>query len=211
MKFNKESLNLYLVTDQTWIGNRTLKEDVEEALNNGVSFLQLREKNLDKELFLKSAVEMKALASIYSVPFVINDDVEIALASDADGVHIGQNDMLALQARDKLGNEKILGVSVRTVSQAREAEKMGADYLGVGAVFSTTTKLDAADVSYEELSAICSAVSIPVVAIGGVNEENIDQLKGSGVCGVAVISGILAKKNIGMATKDLALKCRQLF
>lgn len=211
MKFNKESLNLYLVTDQSWIGDRTLHEDVEEALKNGVSFLQLREKNLDKGSFLKLAVDMKALSANYNIPFVINDDVEIALASDADGVHIGQSDMVALQAREKLGNQKILGVSVRTVEQAKEAEKMGADYLGVGAVFSTTTKLDAADVSYEELSAICSEVNIPVVAIGGINEKNIEQLKGSGVYGVAVISAILAKKNIGEATKTLSDKCRQLF
>ncbi len=211
MRFSKESLNLYLVSDRTWIGNRTLIEDVENALKNGVTFLQIREKELDGPDFLKSAIELKEIANRYNVPYVVNDDVDIAIASGADGVHIGQQDMAVVQARGKLGPDKILGVSVKTVDEALCAEKLGADYLGVGAVFSTTTKLDAADVSYETLSAICNAVSIPVVAIGGINESNIDALENSGINGVAVVSAILAKENIGQATSDLSDKCVKLF
>ncbi len=211
MTFYKESLNLYLVTDRSWIGQRTLLEDVEKALKNGVTFLQIREKELDKEAFLKSAIELKELANSYKIPYVVNDDVEIAIASGADGVHIGQKDMAVMNAREKMGPDKILGVSVKTVEEALSAEKLGADYLGVGAVFSTTTKLDAADVSYETLSAICEAVSIPVVAIGGINEGNVEALEGSGIHGVAVVSAILAKKDIDQATNDLSSQCKKLF
>ena len=211
MNFNKEALNLYLVTDRSWISDRSLNEDVKKALEAGVTFLQLREKNIDKESFLKSAMQLKSLAADYKVPFVINDDVEIALASDADGVHIGQNDMTVIGARQKIGRDKILGVSVRSVEEAKYAERLGADYLGVGAVFITDTKLDAADVSYEVLKEICASVKIPVVAIGGINDKNITQLEGSGVYGVAVISAILAQKDIKGAATALAQQCRQLF
>lgn len=211
MRFSKESLNLYLVTDRTWIGERSLLEDVEVALKNGVTVLQIREKELDGAAFLKSAIELKEIAKKYNVPYVVNDDVDIAIASGADGVHIGQEDMAVVSARTKLGPDKILGVSVKTVDEARYAEKLGADYLGVGAVFSTTTKLDAADVSYETLSDICKAVTIPVVAIGGISESNIDRLEASGIYGVAVVSSILAKKNIEKATQELSNKCIKLF
>lgn len=189
------------MTDRTWVGERTLYNDVERALKNGVTFLQIREKNLSGESFLRSALKLKKLATQYNVPYVVNDDVDIAIASGADGVHIGQEDMAVVGARTKLGPDKILGVSVRTVEEALYAEKLGADYLGVGAVFSTTTKLDAADVSYETLSAICEMVKIPVVAIGGINERNVERLDGSGINGVAVISAILAKENIEQATE----------
>jgi len=199
------------VTDRSWISDRSLNEDVKKALEAGVTFLQLREKNIDKESFLKSAMQLKSLAADYKVPFVINDDVEIALASDADGVHIGQNDMTVIGARQKIGRDKILGVSVRSVEEAKYAERLGADYLGVGAVFITDTKLDAADVSYEVLKEICASVKIPVVAIGGINDKNITQLEGSGVYGVAVISAILAQKDIKGAATALAQQCRQLF
>lgn len=211
MNFDKQSLNLYLVTDRTWLGNRNLAEDVAMALESGVTFLQLREKNMTKAAFLEEAAQIKKIAEVYKVPFVINDDVELALSVDADGVHIGQDDMAVSQAREKIGADKILGVSVRTVEQAKDAEKIGADYLGVGAVFSTTTKLDAADVSYEILKEICHSVSIPVVAIGGINHDNVTRLKGSGIYGVAVISAILANDNIQEATKNLSEKCRKLF
>lgn len=211
LNFNKEALNLYLVTDRSWISDRSLNEDVKKALEAGVTFLQLREKNIDKESFLKSAMQLKSLAADYKVPFVINDDVEIALASDADGVHIGQNDMTVIGARQKIGRDKILGVSVRSVEEAKYAERLGADYLGVGAVFITDTKLDAADVSYEVLKEICASVKIPVVAIGGINDKNITQLEGSGIYGVAVISAILAQKDIKGAATALAQQCRQLF
>jgi len=199
------------VTDRSWISDRSLNEDVKKALEAGVTFLQLREKNIDKESFLKSAMQLKSLAADYKVPFVINDDVEIALASDADGVHIGQNDMTVIGARQKIGRDKILGVSVRSVEEAKYAERLGADYLGVGAVFITDTKLDAADVSYEVLKEICASVKIPVVAIGGINDKNITQLEGSGIYGVAVISAILAQKDIKGAATALAQQCRQLF
>lgn len=211
MNFNNRDLNLYLVTDRSWIDDRTLVDDVEKALSNGVTFLQLREKELHKDAFLQSAIDLGKLAQKYKVPYVINDDVEIAVASNADGVHIGQSDMAITHAREQIGSDKILGVSVKTVEEAKQAEVLGADYLGVGAVFSTTTKLDAADVSYETLSDICSAVDIPVVAIGGINETNIEQLKDSGIYGVAVISAILAKKDIVVATQDLSSKCVALF
>jgi len=211
LNFNNRDLNLYLVTDRSWIDDRTLVDDVEKALSNGVTFLQLREKELHKDAFLQSAIDLGKLAQKYKVPYVINDDVEIAVASNADGVHIGQSDMAITHAREQIGSDKILGVSVKTVEEAKQAEVLGADYLGVGAVFSTTTKLDAADVSYETLSDICSAVDIPVVAIGGINETNIEQLKDSGIYGVAVISAILAKKDIVVATQDLSSKCVALF
>lgn len=211
MNFDKQALNLYLVTDRTWLGNRSLSEDVTVALKSGITFLQLREKNMDKEAFFKEAVQIKRIAEVYNVPFVINDDVELALSVDADGVHIGQDDMAISEARKKLGKDKILGVSVRTVEEAKDAEKNGADYLGVGAVFSTTTKLDAADVSYEILKEICHSVAIPVVAIGGINHDNVASLEGSGIDGIAVISAILAKDNIQEATESLLEKCRKLF
>jgi len=211
LNFNKEDLNLYLVTDRSWIGDRTLVEDVEKALKNGVTFLQIREKELEDEAFLKEALKLKTLAAKYNVPYVINDNINVAIACDADGVHIGQKDMAAASARQVIGPDKILGVSVKTVEEAKYAESIGADYLGVGAVFSTTTKLDAADVDYETLKAICDSVSIPVVAIGGIHHDNIDQLAGSGIYGVAVVSAILAQNSIDEASADLSKKCRHLF
>lgn len=211
MNFTKDDLNLYLVTDRTWLDGRTLSEDVEKALKAGVTFLQLREKSLEKDEFLKSAIELKDIAARYKIPFVINDDVEIALASGADGIHIGQSDMELTSAREKLGSEKIIGVSVRTVEEAIKAEKLGADYLGVGAVFTSSTKLDASDVSYDTLKDICDSVRIPVVAIGGINHENLCKLVGSGINGVAVISSILAKKDIEKASRDLLRLSRRYF
>ena len=203
MNCTKEDLLLYAVTDRTWLNGRTLYEQVEEALQGGATFIQLREKNLDQEHFMEEAVELKKLCKQYHVPFVINDDVEIAARIDSDGVHVGQSDMEAGDVRAKLGPDKILGVSAQTVEQAILAEKRGADYLGVGAVFSTGSKADADDVSHETLKAICEAVSIPVIAIGGISVNNVSQLKGTGICGIAVISAIFAQKDITAATKEL--------
>lgn len=198
-----QSLLLYAVTDRHWLGERTLYDVVRESLDGGVTFLQLREKDLDDEKFYQEAVGLQAMAREYGVPFVVNDNVDIAVRMDADGVHVGQSDMEAGDVRALIGPDKILGVSAQTVEQAVLAEKRGADYLGVGAVFPTGSKDDADDVSIETLKAICDAVSIPVVAIGGITLENTPQLAGSGICGIAVISAIYGQKNIYEATASL--------
>lgn len=203
MKCAKENLLLYAVTDRHWLNGRTLKEVVLESLEGGVTMLQLREKHLDEAHFLEEAKELQTLCRSWHVPFLINDNVEIALAMNADGIHVGQSDMAAGDVRKKLGDDKIIGVSAQTVEQALLAEKAGADYLGVGAVFPTSSKDDANEVTYETLKAICSAVSIPVVAIGGITQENVHQLAGSGICGAAVISAIYAKPNIKKAAAEL--------
>lgn len=203
MKCDKRDLILYAVTDRAWLGKRTLSEQVREALEGGVTFVQLREKELDDETFLKEAEQIKELCKGYNVPFVINDNVDIAIKVNADGVHVGQKDMEAGCVRDMIGEGKILGVSVQTTEQAVLAENAGADYLGVGAVFATGSKSDADNVSLDTLKAICEAVSIPVVAIGGINAENIAALSGSGISGVAVISAIFASKDIKNAAAEL--------
>lgn len=203
MKCDKKDLLLYAVTDRSWLGEESLYSQVEKALKGGATFIQLREKELDEEHFLKEAKEIKELCKKYRVPFVINDNVEIALAADADGVHVGQSDMEAGDVRRKLGEDKIIGVSAQTVEQAVLAQERGADYLGVGAVFHTGSKADADDVSHEMLKTICDAVDIPVIAIGGISTDNVRRLTGSGICGVAVISAIFAKKDIENATREL--------
>ena len=203
MKFAKEDLLLYAVTDRHWLKDETLENQVEKALQGGATFLQLREKSLDDDIFLAEAKEIQKLCKKYQVPFVINDNVDIALAIDADGVHVGQSDMEALDVRKRLGPDKIIGVSAQNVQQALLAQKHGADYLGVGAVFPTGSKDDAEDVSFETLKAICQAVYIPVIAIGGITKQNVSELKGSGICGIAVISAIFAQKDIKAATKEL--------
>ncbi len=202
----KEELLLYGVTDRAWLNGETLYSQVEKALKGGATFMQLREKKLDEESFLKEAIEIKELCRKYNVPFVINDNVDIALEMDADGVHVGQSDMEALDVRAKLGPDKIIGVSAQTVEQAILAEKHGADYLGVGAVFPTGSKDDAEEVTFETLKAICQAVKIPVIAIGGISKGNVLELAGSGICGIAVISAIFAEKDIEEATKELKEK-----
>lgn len=210
MKCDKKDLLLYAVTDRAWLNGETLYQQVEKALKGGATFIQLREKHLGQDAFLKEAVELKELCRAYHVPFVINDDVEIALLMDADGVHVGQSDMEAGNVREKLGPDKIIGVSAHTVEQAVLAEKNGADYLGVGAVFPTGSKDDADEVSHETLKAICEAVSIPVIAIGGINKDNVTMLAGNGICGVAVISAIFAQKDIEGATKELYQKTKAM-
>lgn len=203
MNCKKEDMRLYAVTDRSWLGDKKLADQVKECLEGGVTFLQLREKKLDEEAFYEEALEIKKLCKEKGVPFIINDNVDVALRCDADGVHVGQSDMEAQDVRAKLGADKIIGVSARTVEQAVKAEKMGADYLGVGAVFSTSTKLDAREVSWETLKEICETVSIPVVAIGGITADNLSQLEGTGVDGVAVVSAIFAQKDIKAATENL--------
>ena len=203
MKCDKKTLFLYAVTDRAWLNGETLYQQVEKAIKGGVTFVQLREKSLDEESFLKEALEIQKLCKTYHIPFVINDNVALAKKIQADGVHVGQSDMKAGNVRALLGENKILGVSAQTVEQALLAEKEGADYLGVGAVFPTGSKADADDVSLETLKAICNAVHIPVVAIGGIGLENVSKLENSGIAGVAVISAIFAADDIESATKDL--------
>lgn len=204
MNLDKNSLLLYAVTDSHWTSEeKTLISQVKDAINGGITFLQLREKELSYDEFLKEAKEIKKLTDEANIPFVINDNVKLALECNADGVHVGQNDMKAADVRALIGKDKILGVSAHTVEEAIIAEKNGADYLGVGAVFSTSTKKDATSVSFDLLKKICNSVSIPVVAIGGITKENISELKDSNINGVAVVSAIFSEINITEATKNL--------
>ena len=207
MSFTKEQLReqmlLYAVTDRHWLNGQMLYEQVEEALKGGATFIQLREKDLTEEEFLEEAKKIQQLCKEYRVPFIINDNVKLAKEIDADGVHVGQSDMEALDVRAQLGEDKIIGVSARTVEQALLAEKHGADYLGVGAVFQTGTKTDAREVEHSVLKEICTKVDIPVVAIGGITQDNVKELSGSGINGVAVISAIFAQKDIETATAKL--------
>ena len=207
MSFTKEQLReqmlLYAVTYRHWLNWQTLYEQVEEALKGGATFIQLREKDLTEEEFLEEAKKIQQLCKKYRVPFIINDNVKLAKEIDADGVHVGQRDMEALDVRAQLGEDKIIGVSARTVEQALLAEKHGADYLGVGAVFQTGTKTDAREVEHSVLKEICTKVDIPVVAIGGITQDNVKELSGSGINGVAVISAIFAQKDIETATAKL--------
>lgn len=210
MKVDKQSLLLYGVTDRTWLGEQTLAKQVEQAIQGGATFIQLREKNLAYDEFLQEAKQIKKITDAYQIPFVINDQIEVALACDADGIHIGQDDLPVAIARKRIGNHKILGVSAQTVEQAIQAEQDGADYLGVGAVFTTSTKLDADTLSLDTLQAICNCVSIPVVAIGGIHAQNLLQLKGTSVDGVAVVSAIFAQKNLTEASRELLALAKQI-
>ena len=198
-----KSLLLYAVTDRHWTGEKTLYQQTEEAVLGGATFVQIREKELNEADFEKEALELQALCKKYKVPFIVNDNVELARKIDADGVHVGQEDMNACEVRKLLGPDKILGVSAQTVEEALLAEKQGADYLGVGAVFPTGSKSDAIDVPLETLKAICQAVKIPVVAIGGITKDNICRLKGSGIAGISVISALFGQKDIKAAAQEL--------
>ena len=199
MNIDKKTLRLYAVTDRTWLDGRTLYDDVEKALKGGVTLLQLREKNMSTDDFINSAKEIKSLCEKYNVPLIINDNVDVAKAVNADGVHIGQNDMPAHEARKILGKNKIIGVTAKTV-----------DYLGSGAIFGTTTKGDAKKMDMQTLKSITSSVNIPVVAIGGIDGVNVLQLKGTGIVGAAVVSGIFAQDDIETATKDLYNKIGEI-
>ncbi|WP_461810693.1 thiamine phosphate synthase [Faecalimonas sp.] len=210
MNCSKETMLLYAVTDRSWIGKQTLLEQVECALNGGATCIQLREKELGEDEFLSEALAIKQLCQKYRVPLLINDNVDIAVRCDADGVHVGQCDMEVGKVRSLLGDDKIIGVSARTMEQALEAEEAGADYLGVGAVFSTKTKLDANTISHKTLREICNAVKIPVVAIGGINKENILELSGSGVAGVALVSAIFGAIDIEKECKVLTVLSKEM-
>lgn len=210
MNCDKKDLLLYAVTDRAWLGDKTLSWQVEESLKGGATMIQLREKHLDHEHFLKEAKEIKELCHKYQVPFLINDDVDLAVEVDADGVHVGQHDMEAEEVRKKIGPNRILGVSAQTVEQALLAQQAGADYLGVGAVFPTGTKDDADAVSIQTLGEICHAVSIPVVAIGGIGQHNVMQLAGSGICGIAVVSAIYAQPDIQNAASTLRALAKEM-
>ncbi len=203
MSLNEEALRLYAVTDRAWLGNRSLASVVEESLKGGVTMLQLREKGLPKSGIKKEALELKKICKRYGVPFIINDDVGLAVETEADGVHIGQNDMSAYEARKLMGTGKIVGVSAHSVEEALRAEEAGADYLGVGAVFRTATKDDAAVLGAGMIKAVCDSVKLPCVAIGGITRENILRLSGTGLSGVAVVSALYAQSDIEKAAKEL--------
>ena len=196
MKFAESMLRLYAVTDRSWVGTQTLYEQVEAALRGGVTCVQLREKELNPEDFLAEAKEIKTLCARYGVPLIINDNVELALKVDANGVHVGQEDMDARDVRGLIGPAKILGVTAKTIEQAQKAQLAGADYLGSGAVFGSTTKPNARPMTKELLHSICQSVTIPVVAIGGIHRGNIASLAGTGIRGAAVVSGIFAAADI---------------
>lgn len=204
MNFTKSYLKLYAITDRTWLKGQTLAFQIEEALKGGVTIVQLREKGLSTKAFVQEALAIKAITTRYNVPLIINDNVEVALLSDADGVHLGLDDMSVSKARTLLGPDKIIGASARTIERALEAESEGATYLGVGAIFGTTTKQDAKTITLDLLHSICLATAIPVVAIGGINEANLLQLKGLGISGVAVISSLFAKTDIYVAAQALS-------
>lgn len=203
MKCNKNTMLLYAVTNSKLIGKQTLIEQVESALKGGITCLQVREKDLDEASFLAEAMQIKVLCERYRVPLIINDNVEVAIKCGADGVHVGQSDMEVSEVRKLVGDDMIIGVSAHTVEEAKAAEAGGADYLGVGAIYQTTTKKDATYVSLNELKRICKAVKIPVVAIGGIKKDTISKLSGTGVDGVAMISAIFA-------ADDIEKECRRL-
>ena len=215
MKFTKDeiraSMLLYAVTDEMWLKEgQTLASVTEEVLKNGATFLQIREKELGDADFLNQAKALKEVAARYGVPYVVNDNIQVALECDANGVHVGQSDIVGKDVRSMIGPDKILGISANTVETAIAAEKAGADYIGVGAVFNTSTKKDATTLSVSQLREICDAVRIPVVAIGGISSGNILQLSGSGIDGVAVVSAIYAQSDPGAATAELLQKARKM-
>ncbi|MBU5488176.1 thiamine phosphate synthase [Clostridium sp. MSJ-8] len=203
MRLDKKSLLLYAITDRTWLGEETLYSQVKKALEGGATIIQLREKNLDYDSFLKEAIDIKELCYEYGVKFIVNDNIKVAIECDADGVHVGQDDMDVTEVRKLIGKDKIIGLSAQTVEQAKLAQEQGADYLGVGAVFTTSTKKDAKNVTFEELKEICDSVDIPVVAIGGISKDNAIELKGTGIDGISVISAIFAQKDIKKAAEEL--------
>lgn len=203
MRLDKNSLKLYAVTDRKWLKGSSLEEEVEKAVRAGVTMVQLREKHMEFAELITLAKKIGAVVHKYNIPLIINDDIEAALASGADGVHVGQEDICASEARQRIGSSMILGVSARSAETAIEAERCGADYIGAGAVFSTSTKEDAKIMSFDELKRICDSVSIPVVAIGGITEENIMELSGSGIAGAAVVSAIFAKEDVMVSSARL--------
>lgn len=201
--FNRENLLLYAVTDRSWTENQTLYEQLEDALIGGVTCVQLREKNLSEEDFIQEAVEIRELCRKYNVPLIINDNLNVAIKSNADGIHVGQEDVSAAEIRKLVGDNFIIGVTAKTVEQAKKAENDGADYIGVGAVFPSPTKTNAIRITNEQLNEICSSVSIPDVAIGGISLDNITELSGCKMSGVAVVSAIFAADDIKTTVQEL--------
>lgn len=201
--FNRENLLLYAVTDRSWTENQTLYEQLEDALIGGVTCVQLREKNLSEEDFIQEAVEIRELCRKYNVPLIINDNLNVAIKSNADGIHVGQEDVSAAEIRKLVGDNFIIGVTTKTVEQAKKAENDGADYIGVGAVFPSPTKTNAIRITNEQLNEICSSVSIPAVAIGGISLDNITELSGCKMSGVAVVSAIFAADDIKTTVQEL--------
>lgn len=203
MKVNKESMLVYAITDRHWTGEKTLEQQVDEVLKNGATFLQIREKNMPHDELVKEAVLIKEIAKKYNVPVVIDDDIYAVIESGVDGVHIGQKDMDYIEARKLLGDDKIIGMTAPSVELAKKAEKLGADYIGAGAVFNTSTKKDTKPLELSTLKEICSSISIPVVAIGGIDYSNVRKLKGTDIDGVAVISALFGADDPGEATREL--------
>lgn len=210
MKFNKDMLLLYAVTDRSFVGKQSLYEQIEDALRGGVTILQLREKDLPKEEFIKEAVTVKKLCEKYGVPLIINDNVDVAIISGADGVHVGIEDMAVAEIRKRVPTDFIIGATAKTVEQAKVAEASGADYLGVGAVFPSPTKKNAIRITTEQLKAITGSVSIPAVAIGGISASNVTEIGGGGMCGIAVVSAIFGAEDIFSATVDLKQKAHDV-
>lgn len=200
MKFNENMLRLYAVTDQAWVGRQTLLEQIEDALKGGATIVQLREKNMDEEAFVEEAIAVRNLCRKYNVPLIINDNVDVALKSRADGVHVGIEDTPVEEIRKRVPADFIIGATCKTIGQAKAAEAAGADYIGVGAVFPSSTKTSAVRITNEQLREIVSSVAIPAVAIGGICCENVCEMKGSSICGVAVVSAIFAEEDIENAT-----------
>ena len=203
MRFERDMLLLYAVTDRAWTGKQSLDEQVEEALQGGVTLVQLREKRLSKEQLIEEARRITALCHRYGVPLIVNDDYEAALAAGADGVHVGIEDTPVAAIRARAGKNFIIGATAKTVEQAQRAEREGADYLGVGAVFPSPTKQSAIRITNEQLREICASVTIPAVAIGGITQKNVASLKGSDMAGIAVVSAIFGADNILAATRSL--------
>lgn len=203
MPFSKENLLLYAITDRAWVGRKTLLEQIEDALRGGVTMLQLREKSLDEAAFLREALEVRALCRSYGVPLIINDNVEVALQSGADGVHVGMEDAPVAEIRQRVGGGFIIGATAKTVGQARAAEAAGADYLGVGAVFPSPTKENAIRITTDRLAEICGSVAIPAVAIGGIALQNVERLRNGGMAGIAVVSAIFGAGDISSAAASL--------
>lgn len=207
---DKKILRLYAVTDRSWLNGRALEDDIEKAIKGGVTLVQLREKNIATDDIIKSAIRTKSVCKKHGIPLIINDNVDAVIGSNADGVHLGQSDMSISEARKILGKNKIIGATAKTVEQAQKAELEGADYLGSGAIFGTTTKDDAKKMDIETLKSITQSVKIPVVAIGGITGENILELRGTGISGAAVVSGIFAQNDIEKAAEDLYKKAGEI-
>ena len=210
MEFRKEQMLLYAVTDDAWTGEFTLLEQIEQALKGGVTLLQLREKEMDEETFVEEAVKVKALCQRYNVPLIINDNLEVAIKSKADGVHVGMEDMDVSEIRKRVGKHFIIGATAKTVEQAKAAEEKGADYLGVGAVFPSPTKKNALRITKDDLKNITASVKIPCVAIGGISMENMGELEKTGIVGVALVSAVFAAKDIEKTCGELKTKVKTL-